>query len=148
MTAVTSRYTGSSETRMEADLARLRPLGAADEFVAELDRICASELTNDFWTIRLPNDLERRSARTPALFSYYAALCVLKARVLFSKQMVSDLLDPAVKEVKQAIERHHLFPEGVPRVDRNRIPHRHQPDSQLRPGRVGRQHKDLRHAPG
>lgn len=60
MTAVTSRYTGSSETRMEADLARLRPLGTADEFVAELDRICASELTNDFWTIRLRNDLVPR----------------------------------------------------------------------------------------
>ncbi len=112
MCSVTSRYTGSSETQMEADLARLRNLKTADQFVEELDRICGSELTSDFWDIRLPNDLEKRSARTPALFSYYAALCVLDAKVLFSQMTVAELLDPAVKGKKSAIERHHLYPRA------------------------------------
>lgn len=112
MTSVTSRYTGSSETQMEADLARLRNLTTPDDFVAELDRICHSELTSDFWAIRLPNDLEKRSAQTPALFSYYAALSVLDAKVLFSQMTVAELLDPAVKGRKSAIERHHLFPRA------------------------------------
>jgi hypothetical protein len=97
MTSVTSRYTGSSETQMEADLARLRNLTTADEFIEELDRICQSELTNDFWEIRLPNDLERRSARSPSLFSYYAALCVLDANVLFSQMKVAGLFDPTTR---------------------------------------------------
>ncbi|HJQ96174.1 MAG TPA: DUF262 domain-containing protein [Acidimicrobiia bacterium] len=112
MTSVTSRYTGSSETQMEADLARFRSLQNADEYLAELDRICSSELTTDLWEIRLPNDLERATARQPALFSYYAALCVLGASVLFSKMKVTELLDPAVKSKKSAIERHHLFPRA------------------------------------
>ena len=112
MTSVTSRYTGSSETQMEADMARLRNLTTADEFVEELDRICRSELTNDFWEIRLPNDLERRSVRSPSLFSYYAALNVLDAKVLFSQMKVAELFDPTVKGKKAAMERHHLFPKA------------------------------------
>jgi hypothetical protein len=112
MTSVTSRYTGSSETQMEADLAKLRSVTSADGYLAELDRICATELTTDFWEIRLPNDLERTTARQPALFSYYAALCVLNASVLFSKMKVTELLDPAVRSKKAAIDRHHLFPRA------------------------------------
>ena len=37
---------------------------------------------------------------------------LLDARVLFSKMKVSELLDPAMKARKSAIERHHLFPKG------------------------------------
>ncbi len=112
MTSLTSRYTGSSETQMEADLARFRGLATAGEFVAELDRICSQELTNDFWEIRLPNDLDRSAARSPSLFSYYAALCVLDAPVLFSSMKVSELIDPAMQGRKAALERHHLFPRA------------------------------------
>jgi hypothetical protein len=43
------------------------------------------------------------------LFAYYAALNLLNARVLFSKMKVSELLDPASRATKSAIERHHLF---------------------------------------
>jgi hypothetical protein len=37
---------------------------------------------------------------------------LLDARVLFSKMKVSEMLDPAMKARKSAIERHHLFPKG------------------------------------
>ena len=97
---------------MESDLARLRSLNTADEFVAEIDRICQQELTTDFWEIRLPNDLDRSGGRSPSLFAYYAALCVLDAPVLFSEMKVTELIDPAVQGHKSALERHHLFPRA------------------------------------
>jgi hypothetical protein len=39
-------------------------------------------------------------------------LNLLDARALFSSIKVSELLDPAVKAHKSAVERHHLFPKG------------------------------------
>lgn len=112
MTSITSRYTGSSETQMEADLARVMKAATATEFVAELDRICAAELTDDFWDIRLPNDLERSGTHNPALHAYDAALCLLGANALFSDLRVTELIDPAITGKKSAIERHHLFPRA------------------------------------
>jgi hypothetical protein len=112
MTALTGRYTNSPETVMEQDLSRLRDIKDADEFVASLGRIISDTLTDDYWDITLPNELATSSPRSPSLFAYYAALNLLDARVLFSKRKVSELLDPAMKARKSAIERHHLFPKA------------------------------------
>lgn len=109
MSSLTSRYTNSPESVMEQDLAGLRDLQTADQFVAHLDRITRDALPEDYWNITLPNELATSSARSPSLFAYYAALNLLDARVLFSKMKVSELLDPAAHANKSAIERHHLF---------------------------------------
>jgi hypothetical protein len=108
--ALTGRYTASTETRMEQDLARLRDVKDASGFVALWRKVIADTLTEDYWQITLPNDLSISSARAPSLFAYYAALNLLDARVLFSKIKVADLLDPAMQAKKSSLERHHLFP--------------------------------------
>jgi hypothetical protein len=112
MTAITASYSGSPETTMDEDLARLRGLSNAEDFVNALGRVIENELTNDFWNITLPNTLETSAARSPYLFAYYAALNLLDARVLFSRMRVSDLLDPAIKPTRNSLERHHLFPKA------------------------------------
>ena len=112
MTALTGRYSASPETTMEADLARLRGVEDAQAFEEALDGVIADTLTGDFWSITLPNSLATSSARSPALFGYYAALNLLEARVLFSQMKVSELLDPALHGKKAPIERHHLFPRN------------------------------------
>lgn len=112
MTTLTSRYTGSFESTMEQDLSRLRDVSDGSAFVAFLDRTINETLTEDYWKITLPNELETSSARTPSLFAYYAALNLLNAKGLYSQIRVSELLDPAIKANKSALERHHLFPKG------------------------------------
>ncbi len=112
MVSLTSRYSGSPETIMEEDLARLRTVNSALGFVNTLERIIADTLTEDFWNIKVPNDLATSAARSPSFFAYCAALNLLDARVLFSKMKVSELLDPALKSKKAPIERHHLFPRN------------------------------------
>ncbi|MFC7443148.1 GmrSD restriction endonuclease domain-containing protein [Laceyella putida] len=111
MLVLTGRYTGSPETVMEADLARLRGVADQDEFVGTLEKIIADSLTNDFWTITLVNKLESSTSRNPALHAYYAALNILDANVLFSNMKVSELLDPVLRANRNAIEKHHLFPK-------------------------------------
>ncbi|MBC8468351.1 MAG: DUF262 domain-containing protein [Planctomycetes bacterium] len=112
MSSVTGRFTGSPESAMEFDLARLRDVNTADEFVQMLNKICEITLTNDFWGVSLPNDLATSSPRSPSLFAYHAALVLLDARALFSKIRVSELLDPAMRANRSAVERHHLYPKG------------------------------------
>lgn len=112
MSAVTGRFTGSPESAMEFDLARLRDVNTADGFIKTLSQICDIALTNDFWAVSLPNDLATSSPRSPSLFAYHAALVLLDARSLFSKIKVADLLDPSMHANRTAVERHHLFPKG------------------------------------
>jgi len=112
MSAVTGRFTGSPESAMEFDLARLRDTTDAEEFVSRLQQVCDITLTNDFWGVTLPNDLATSSPRSPSLFAYNASLVLLDARVLFSNAKVAELLDPAIQANRAAIERHHLFPKG------------------------------------
>ena len=110
MATLTGRYTGSPETRFEQDMALLRGANRADDFVRILDEQISAVLTKDYWEVTLPNELETAAARNTAQFAYYAALCLLEARVLYSKMKVSELLDPTTKAKKTALERHHLFP--------------------------------------
>ena len=112
MSAVTGRFTGSPESRMEFDLARLRNITRAEEFVRTLQQVCNITLTNDFWEVTLPTDLATSSSQSPSLFAYNASLVLLDAPVLFSNTKLADLLDPAVSATRPQVERHHLFPKG------------------------------------
>jgi len=112
ISSLTRRYTTSPETAMEQDLAHLREVKDASGFVEVLDRIMEDSLPDDYWAITLPNELATSAPRSPALLAYYAALNLLDANVLFSKVKVGELLDPAFKSKRAAIERHHLFPKG------------------------------------
>ena len=110
MAAMTGRYTNSPETRFESDLSMVRGLSSGDAFVARLREICSTTLTNDYWDITLPSQLATSAARSPSLFAYQAALVKLDAPVLFSPMKMAQMIDPAVKGSKVALEQHHLFP--------------------------------------
>lgn len=96
---------------MEQDLAELRELKTADQFLTRLETVEAATLTDDYWTKTLPLDLATSAGRSPALFAFYAAQTLLGARALFSQSSVVDLLDPPAQGQKKALERHHLFPK-------------------------------------
>lgn len=128
MCAVTGRYTGSSESAFEKDLARLRSAKNSDEFEAVLDHLIDLTLTSDFWTLTLPNLLATSSSRSPYLLAYDAALCILDARALFSSMRVGELQELVAHGKRAPAERHHLFPtdflesKGMKGVgDRNQI---------------------------
>jgi len=112
MSAVTGRFTSSPESAMEFDLARLRGAVGPEEFLSRLRQVCVVTLTNDYWSVSLPNDLATSSPRSPSLFAYNAALVLLDARALFSRTRVAELLDPSIQSKREFLERHHLFPKA------------------------------------
>src|ERR1019366_2983760 len=108
--SLTGRYSTASETAVEADLARVKDSTTAEQFIGTLESLMTSTLTNDFWSITLPAELETSSARSPAAFAFYAAQALLGAPVLFSQKRVAELLDPSIRSTKKALDRHHLYP--------------------------------------
>lgn len=112
MTSLTYRYTGSQESQMEQDLAMLRGKSSPEEFIAALEREMAAVLTNDYWQVTLPNNLETAASRTPSQAAFYASLVVLDAKVLYSNMKVRDMLSPDLSSSRKALERHHLFPRS------------------------------------
>ena len=112
MASLTGRYTNSSETRFESDLALVRDLPDGAAFLARLRELCVTTLTGDYWAINLPTQLATSASRSPSLFAYQAALIKLDASVLYSPLKIAAMVDPAVKGTKAALEQHHLFPRG------------------------------------
>jgi len=111
MTALTGRYTGSFESRVESDLQRVATVESGEEFISLLDKIIDTELTNDYWKITLPNALDTSAAYSPTLFAYHASLVLLNAKAMFSNLTIAELMDPHTHAPRAAVERHHLFPK-------------------------------------
>lgn len=109
--SLTMRYTNSPESALESDLIQLREISDGAGFIACLQRSIDAKLTDDFWRVTLPNDLASAAARSPSLSAYFAALCLLDAKVLFSNLKIASLLDPATDAHRKSLERHHLFPK-------------------------------------
>ena len=71
MAHTTGRYSGSVESQFEQDLTLVtNGVDEADDYCAALDRIVGETLTNDYWTITLPNELASSSAKSPTLLAY------------------------------------------------------------------------------
>lgn len=113
-TLLTARYSTSSETMFEEDLARVRGLkeGDGEAFIRALDDALAEKLTGDYWTQTLVGLLETQRARAPAALAFRAAQVVLGVRALFSDQLLQNLLDSTVSAKRAASEIHHLFPRA------------------------------------
>jgi hypothetical protein len=113
-TLLTARYSTSSETIFEQDLARVGRLepGDAEGFVRALDDAMGETITGDYWTQALVSALETQKARAPAALAFRAAQVVLRTRALFSDQLLQNLLDSPAKGGRTAREAHHLFPEA------------------------------------
>ncbi|MEV0974471.1 GmrSD restriction endonuclease domain-containing protein [Microtetraspora glauca] len=127
MAHTTGRYSSSFESQAERDFALFDGIapGDTDGYCETLDNLINDTLTNDFWTITLPNGLATSAAKSPALMAYIAALNIHDAPALLSHIRVRARLDPAII-AKRGIERHHLFPrkylrEALQITDTNKI---------------------------
>ena len=114
MSQLTARYTGSSESQIQKDIDRIDSLepGDARGFVRVLNEIIESQLTQDFWTYNMPQNLMTSGpALSPHYQCYLAALNVLDAKMFMLDARVVDWMDPSQPAVK-GTEGHHLFPRG------------------------------------
>lgn len=111
MAQLTGRYSSSPETRGQEDLNRLEGLPlTAEAFAREITTQVETALTEDWWSVTLPEALHTSNTEGPAFVGYLSALTILDADVLLSTMKVKDWINPARRSVK-GVEKHHLFPK-------------------------------------
>jgi hypothetical protein len=97
---ITSRYTSSSETVMDADIRAIARKGAE----SVLKDIEDSQLSDNFWSVSLVQELDKASVRNPLLSSFWASQIKAKDRGFLSSHItVSDMIE-------QRGDIHHIFP--------------------------------------
>ena len=114
--ALTSRYVGSFESRMEQDMANLPSEKTYADFKTYFDRLAEQTLTPDFFKITLTSTdgLGTTSVKSPAFLGYIASQNLLDTRVLFSKPPISTvtLYHEWASGIRKSVEMHHIFPKA------------------------------------
>ena len=102
MSTLTSRYIGSPETMMDRDMRSIAEKG----FLNFLSDVEASSLSDSFWTVTLPQNLETSSVNSPAFNTFIAAQINLNCNsMLMNGTKVSDLITISG-------DVHHIFPRA------------------------------------
>ena len=102
MSTLTARYIGSPESVMDRDMRSIAEKG----FITFLNEVESSALSDTFWDVTLPQNLESSSINTPAFNTFVAAQIKLNCNSLFEEGIkVSDLISIAG-------DVHHIFPRA------------------------------------
>ena len=102
MSTLTQRYIGSPESVMDRDMRSIAEKGFLN-FLADVE---ASSLSDTFWTITLPQNLETSSVNSPAFNTFIAAQINLNCNSMFMNgTKISDLITISG-------DVHHIFPRA------------------------------------
>ena len=102
MSILTGRYSGSSESIMDRDMRRISEQG----FIPFYEEIVASQLSDNFWKVTLPQNLVTTSVRTGAWMVYVASQVRSADNTLFTNGFkVADVIGN-VGDI------HHIFPKA------------------------------------
>lgn len=114
---ITGRYSTSPESSLDADIRAIKRRNVEAVF-ADFE---ASELSENYWVVTLPQELERASVRNPLLNTFWAAQVKDKDKGFLSTDIrVADM-------IQQRGDIHHLFPydylkkQGFDRYSSNQI---------------------------
>ncbi|MBR1975115.1 MAG: DUF262 domain-containing protein [Clostridia bacterium] len=102
LSTLTARYIGSPESVMDRDMRTITEKG----FINFLTEVEASALSDTFWTVTLPQNLETSSINTPAFNTFIAAQVRLNYNsLLWDGEKVADLITISG-------DVHHIFPRA------------------------------------
>lgn len=102
LSTLTARYIGSPETVMSRDIRSIEEKG----FVNFFNEVEASVLSDTYWDVTLPQNLETSSTNSPSFNAFLAAQINLNYNSMFMHgTMVVDLLDISG-------DVHHIFPKA------------------------------------
>ncbi len=111
MATLTVYYSGSTESTVEKQFADLRDIKTAQHFIDYLDRNIKMRLTDDYFNLILPNELNTSAAISPAWFGYIASINILGTPMLFSNTPQAQYFIAGTSGDKNSIDKHHIFPK-------------------------------------
>lgn len=108
MSTLTGRYSGSSESAFERDI---KAITQSSDPVATMNTILSRELTDNFWSITLPEALQRQTTQTSSWRIFQMAQVYAGDRAWLAK----DTRAETVMEEEGNI--HHIFPRAYLRAN-------------------------------
>ncbi|MFX4288310.1 GmrSD restriction endonuclease domain-containing protein [Janibacter sp. G349] len=118
MSMLTARHSGSFESTWEQDIRRIGTLGAA----AYLKQIEESELTDGFWNVALPANLETTSTTSPYFQTFLASQVESGARGFLSKAITVAAMHQQSGDIHHIVPKDYLQKNGFPdRGDYNQV---------------------------
>jgi hypothetical protein len=118
MSLLTQRNSGSFESTWEQDIRRITNQGAANY----LKQIEESELSDAYWTVRLPADLETTSSVSPYLQTFFAAQVANASRGFLSKNITVAAMHEQSGDIHHIVPKDYLQKNGFPdRGDYNQV---------------------------
>lgn len=102
LSTLTSRYTASPESQMHRDMQSIEEKGFLN-FFAEIE---ASALSESFWRVTLPQNLETSSVNSPGFRAFLAAQVYCHSDSLFMNGMEVRALLLIAGDI------HHIFPRA------------------------------------
>jgi hypothetical protein len=118
MSMLTGRHSGSFESTWEQDIRRIGEQGAANY----LKQIEQSELSDAFWAVTLPNNLETTSTVSPFFQTFLAAQVATGARGFLSKGVTVAAMHQQSGDIHHIVPKDYLIKNGYPdRGDYNQV---------------------------
>lgn len=111
MSTITSFYSSSPESTVERQMADLRNIHNAEEFIAYLDDTVKLKMNDTYFSVELEKELISSSASSPLWFGYIASINVLGTPMLFSNTPQSKYWLIGSDGDKKSIDKHHIFPK-------------------------------------
>lgn len=111
LTLLTGRAVGSFESTWETDLRRIREQGAA-EYLRVLEE---SDLSDGFWNVALPQELNTPSKRSPIFQTYLAARVRDGGRGFLSKSVNVAHMIEGRGDLHHIVPKNHLIKNGFPK---------------------------------
>ena len=117
MTMLTGRYSGTPESAFDSDIRQIDERGLKQH----VDTTVRSSLTDDFWSVLLPQQMETSSTRSPFFLVFQAAQVKLGDLGFLSRDItVQDLIENH-SDVHHIFPRKHLKAQGLQRGKYNQI---------------------------
>lgn len=117
---LSAKYSSSVETTLEKELKNIEELKTKQEFIYFIEKSINDELSEDFWNIKILNDLNSSSTRNNIYLVYLASKMKDNHKILFSDVNLADLLDDNFKDIKKNfLDIHHIFPKNYLKKEYN-----------------------------
>lgn len=118
MSMLTARHSGSFESTWEQDIRRIGTTGAA----AYLKLIEESELTDGYWEVALPANLETTSTTSPYFQTFLAAQVTARDHGFLSRSITVADMHSQSGDIHHVVPKNYLQKHGYPdRGDYNQV---------------------------
>ncbi|MBC7298918.1 MAG: DUF262 domain-containing protein [Tetrasphaera sp.] len=118
MSLLTGRHSGSFESTWEQDIRRITATGAA----AYLKQVEESDLSDAYWAVTLPANLETTSTASPFFQTFLAAQVAAGSRGFLSKSITVAAMHEHSGDIHHIVPKDYLQKNGYPdRSDYNQV---------------------------